>query len=94
MGLPVVFPSLVLVPHQETDGASRRLPLEDAREELHLVVFRARGGDARLSRPPAVQFGLNKVHVDGDTGGKSVYYASDGLAVRFPKGGKAEDVSE
>ena len=90
----VVVGMLVLVPYDETDGATRRFSFEDARKEFYLVRFLTTGGEQGLSRATSVQLLLDEVHVDGDAGRKAVNHATHTGTVRFAERGQAEDISK
>src|SRR5207253_2275944 len=47
------------IPDQDRDRTAERLPLEDAGEDLALILLLPRRRDPALPRPPAVQFLLN-----------------------------------
>ena len=90
----VVGRVLVLIAHDETDGAAGGAAFEYAREYFHAVGLAARGGQGALSRPAAGQFGTDEIHVDGNAGGKAVDDAAKGGAVALAKGGEAQDVAK
>ena len=86
----IVLRVLILVPDDEPDGASRRLPFKDAAEQFHLVCFLSRCGDMALSRTAAVQFLLDECQVDIHTRRHPVDDTSDGLTVTLAKGRQPE----
>lgn len=85
---------LVGVPHHEADGATGGNTFVDAGKKFYGIGFLAGRGDGRLSRPTPVQFLLDKVFVDVDSGRKTVDDTTDGFPVRFSEAGQPENVSE
>ena len=86
----VILRVLIGVAHDEADGTARRLTLEDATEQFHLIGFLARGCDLALSRTTAIELCLDEVHVDIDACWHAVDNASDGLTMTLAKGRQPE----
>ena len=90
----VVLRVLVVVAHDEPDGAACGFAFEDAAEQFHLVGFVARRGDVALSGAPTVELGLNEVQVDVDAGRHAVDDAANGRAMALAEGGQPEYVAK
>ena len=88
----VIVRVLVLVPYDEADGGSGRLPFKDTGEEFYLIGLFARCGKDRLSRSSPVQFLLYKLFVDGNARRKSVNHSSDSFPMRLPEACKSKNI--
>ena len=92
--LLVVLRVLVLVAHDEADGAACRLAFEHAAEQFYVVSLLSAGGNVALARSAAVEFRLDEVKVNGDACRHAVDDTSDSLAVALAKGGQSEKFSK
>ena len=90
----VVLRVLIGVTHDEADGTTRRLALEDPTEQFHLIGFLARGRDLTLSWATAIELCLDKVHIDIDAGRHAVNNATYSLTMTLAKGRQPEYISK
>lgn len=90
----VVGRTLVRVAHNEADRTARRLALEHAAEQFHLVLLVALGRNVALTRPAAAQFALYELQVDVNARRHSVDNAADSLAMTLAECGESEKRSE
>ena len=85
---------LVVVPHNKSEGSSGGLSFEYTGKEFDPVVLFPLGYQFRLPGFAAIEFVLNKIHIQRDTRRTSVNHPSDSCAVRFAKRGKTVDLPE
>jgi hypothetical protein len=85
---------VVLVADDEAYGRAHGLALEDAREQLHLVVFMPGRGDGRLAWPAAVELLLHLHGINFHPGGEPVDDTTYGGPVRLAKCGERQYVAK
>ena len=71
-----------------------RFVRQDAGEDRHLIGLAALGHEARGSGLSAIEFGLNLLDPEANSGRAPIDHASDRGAVALAPGGDAEEVSE
>jgi len=86
----VILAVLVGIAHQETDGATSRLALEDATEELYFVLLLAGSSEFTLPGLASGQFALNKGHIDLDASRHTVDDTSNGRTMTLTERGETE----
>jgi len=87
---PIGSRVLIGIPDEKTDRGPERAAVENSAEDLHAVRLPPGGGEAALSGPPPVEFGLDVrrryLHVGTDT----VDEDPDGFPVALPECGDAK----
>ena len=90
----VVGRVLVGIAYLETNGGTCRLTFEYTRQYFDLIGFATRRGDGRLSGTTSCHFGLQELHIDGDTSRHTVDDATYGWTMAFAEGRQSEYVAE
>ena len=90
----VVVGVLIGIAYQEADGLPRRLSLEHAAKQFHLVGLLPGCGQSALARAASVQFTLNKIQVHTDASRHTVDDTTDAGPVTLTKRSQAEYMTE
>ena len=91
--LRVGFRPRVLVKNDDRDRSANGLPLEDAAQNLALILLRTRRDDFTLPRPAAIQIALDFLLGNFDPRRAAIHRHADRATVRFAEGGDAETVT-
>ena len=93
--IAVVLRTLIdILDRQRRSGVPVVIPLEDAGQDSHLVRFLPLGGEARLTRPPPVQEGLDIRLAKRDARRATVDHAADRRPMALTPGRDAEKMPE
>ena len=84
----------ILVVDGDQDGGAKCLAVEDAGEDAAFVLLLTGGDDVALARTATIQFNLDLLGSDRETGRAAVDDATNPSAVGFPPGGDAEQSAE
>src|SRR5262249_3626214 len=90
----VILGALVFVLDQEADRRPRRLPLEQARQDLHLVGLAPLRREARLAGPAAIEPGLDVGFAQRDARRHAVDDAADRRPMTLTPGRESEEMTE
>ena len=90
----VVMGMLIRVSHQETNRTSSGSSFEDTRKDFDLIALGTRSGELALSWLTAIQFVLDKIHIDGDARRHTIYHASNALTMTFAKGSQRKYIAK
>ena len=90
----VVLAALILVRDHECDRRAGGFAFEYAAEHLHGIAFLSLRYDGALSRSAPVEFVLDEVEVEIESGRTAIHDAADGRAVGFTESSDAEEGTE
>ena len=82
----------VLIAHENGDGATQGLPLENATQDLEFIGLFSGTHQIRLARTSPFQVGLNRCNIQQQAGRTTLHNAANSSAMTFTVRGESKTV--